>query len=378
MLKLLHAIYDRKSPLPQNEGYYHEILKSAQSGLISSQLYYSLTTRNLASQVPSFFLQALEERAMQNLFISTLIQKELDHILDQFERQNIEVMPLKGPLFAEKYFGSRVARGTSDIDLLVKPVQLDQAIQLVNSLGFTSVVQYEPEHFHRVFAKKMPQFNFPLNVEIHWQFLREKTSSLDMNLIWRDSTQLRQWRYVREPSDFHAFYLTCLHGWNHELISWKYFIDIIQMIHALNDQLSYKDLFSFAREQKTYRRIAHTLIIVYHEFPHLNERLPLTLKADSTFWWNASDLSSDHRLKATMRVLIKRVRQIGDYDNWRQKWVFLKRVALPDPVIMARIIGTDKMRFPRFAQYILFLFKCFTEIMRSIPAFFSSLRKRNT
>ncbi|RYL92707.1 hypothetical protein EWI07_08545 [Sporolactobacillus sp. THM7-4] len=365
MRTLLRAIYE-KTPLPKDINLYRQILETPNSIMFSSQLYYLLTIRDLIDQVPGFFHHEIKKRAITNLIFNSVIEAELRKILDRFEKNQIHVIPLKGPLFAEKYFGSLSARGTSDIDILVKRPQIKQAIALINDMGYDSQVAYEQEHFHIAFQKRLTGTNYPLIVEIHWHFLREKTSSLDMNLIWRDSVQLKPYQYVREPSDFHMFYLICLHGWNHELINWKYFVDIIQMIHTLSHKLSYEDLFLFAGKQKTYRRIARTLIIVYHEFPHLNHILPLPLRTNQTFWWHKSDLYSKKDLKATFGVLIKRIRQTNDYDTWQQKWIWLKRNLFPDPVIMARIIGPDKRKLYRPVQYFLFLLKCFAEIIRSL------------
>lgn len=364
MLKFLRALYNQ-SPLPQEETLYSHILNDQHNDLISPQMYYLLNSRHLTRQVPDFFREELKKRTMRRLFLSAMIKKELEEVLEQFEKRKIEVIPLKGPRFAEKYFDSLAARGTSDIDILVKPYQIDQAIEMIHSLGYTSTVPYEQEHFHTVFSK-MTRTGYPLNVEIHWHFLRKGTSALTMDSFWKDAIPLQNYRYVRELSDFHLFYIICLHGWNHELISWKYFIDIIQMIEKLKDQLDYGKLFTFSRNAKTYRRIAHTLEIVYHEFPHLNQMKPLPLDAHSTYWWDEQDLCDDHQLKATLRVLVKRVKQVKDYDTHRQKWIFLKRNLVPDPVIMARIIGDDKMKWPRLVQYLLFLGECLGEIVRSL------------
>ncbi|CAM3870210.1 nucleotidyltransferase family protein [Cytobacillus oceanisediminis] len=44
-----------------------------------------------------------------------------------------EVSPLKGVTFAQKYFGYIGTRGTSDIDLLIRPYQLEKAIEFITS-----------------------------------------------------------------------------------------------------------------------------------------------------------------------------------------------------------------------------------------------------
>lgn len=369
LLRLIRAIYGSRDTFPQSKGYYRSVLQDKHTDLVAPQLYFLLTSREKETQVPAFFLHALRQQALRQVMRSGLIKQELGRLLQRCEQTGIDVIPLKGPLFAEKYFGSLLARGTSDIDILVRPAQLEQAMTVARELGFNKVVRYEPEHFHRVLQKERPHDHFPLNIEIHWHFLRKNTSNLDMRFIWRDSIRCGNYRHIRELSDFHAFYLTVLHGWNHELLSWKYFIDIMQLIDVLKDRLDYEKLLRFARQTATYRRVARTLSIVYYEFPELNRMCLLPWVAQTTYWWREADLADDHRLKATLRVLLKRIGQVGDYDTPRQRGVFLRRNLLPDPAIMARIIGPDKLNWPRALQYVLFLGKCSEEIMRSVPGF---------
>ncbi|WP_100486948.1 nucleotidyltransferase family protein [Sporolactobacillus pectinivorans] len=353
MLKLLRALFDPQLPVPQSDAFYRHVLDDSQSLLISSQLCFLLKVRHRLDETPLFFQNELKIRSMRNMMISAVIAKEMERLLDLFESLGIHVIPFKGPLFAEKYFGSLNARSTSDLDILVKPQQMDAAATALGSLGFSSGIQYEPEHFHKVFHKVLPKYNFDLYVEVHWHILRKGTSSLNMDALWKDSVPRNQASFVRELSDLHMFFLICLHGWNHEFNNWKYFIDIIQMIHSLDGKLDYKDLLVFAKCQKTYRRIVHSLIIVYREFPHLNVTLPLPLRTGKRTWWDKSILGTDNDPEATWPTLVRRMKQLDDYDTWQQKWTFFRREILPDPITMSRTMHSCDERYPRMIQYIL-------------------------
>ncbi len=51
----------------------------------------------------------------------------------------------------------------------------------------------------------------------------------------------------------------------------KYFLDIIQMIALLKDEINYEDLVNDAKAHQTLKRIVRTISIVYQEYPFLYE-----------------------------------------------------------------------------------------------------------
>ncbi|MFT8362232.1 MAG: nucleotidyltransferase family protein [Sporolactobacillus sp.] len=368
MKQLIKAIYTQPPSTleKQDEHVYQALMTNRFFHQYASQLYYLMKQHGLLEQTPISFRQALKQQATENMLLSCLIHQETVNVLQLFEANHVPVIPLKGVVFAEKYFGSAAARRTSDIDILVHPEDEIRAIQLVAKLGFTVLVPYEREHFHKAFQKQFTDSAFTLTIEIHQNFQRRGISSLAVSDLWRHTQPLDTYRYVHELSPQLMFYIICLHGWNHELISWKYFIDIIQMIHILGDQLHYDQLLAFAKKEKTQHRIARTLSIVYHEFPFLNECHPLPLPIRSSYWWKERALEDDHHLKATLPILIKHLRQVNDYDTWLQKCIYLIRLLSPDPVIMDRLIGENKRSWPRPLQYMLFLGESSKEIVSSM------------
>lgn len=353
MLKLLRALFNPQSFLPKEVAYYQQVLDDSSSWLISSQLYFILKKEHRLHLTPLFFQKTLKARSMHHMIISAMIAKEMERLLACFERLGIHVIPFKGPFFAKKYFGSLSARSTSDLDILIRPQQMNAAVEAIHSLGFSSDVKYEPEHFHQVFHKFIPTYHFDLCLELHWHVLRKDTSTLNIDQFWATAVPLAGYRHVMELSDLRMFYLICLHGWNHEFNNWKYFIDIIQMIHHLGRELNYLELFALARRERTYRRIVHSLSLVYKVFPHLHETAPLPLpqSAGKHLWWNERIIGTDRGSEPTWPMFVRRMRQMDDYDTLQQRWTFFKREILPDPVTMSRIMHSTGQQQSRFAQY---------------------------
>lgn len=282
-MRWIQALYDPGFPLPENPSFFKKTLKDISHFGVSSQVYYLLKQQGKLKQTPVYFQERLKEKYDEALYLNLFIKSELGKILNRFEKFEVEAIPLKGVIFAEKYFGHIGARGTSDIDLLIRPNQLEKAIKSITSLGFIVKEEFIPFHFHCSFSKKLPGSQIPLTVELHWNLLKENSSSLKINEFWEQAKPLPPYRFIKEFSDYHTFYMICLHGWRHNMDSFKYFIDIIQMIIFLKDHIEYETLFRDARNHKTLKRLVRTLSIVYKENPYL-QNVKIFPKRRLSFW----------------------------------------------------------------------------------------------
>jgi hypothetical protein len=295
IISLIQALYDPRIPIPQSLGFYEKALEDIEFFSISPQIYWLLKQRGQLEQTPSFFQERLKQQYNDTLYQNIFIRSLTKIVLEKLEDAGIQTIPLKGTIFAEKYFGHIGARCTSDIDLLVHPFELQRAIDCVKSLGYTTEQEQIPFHFHLEFSKKIPNSNIPLTIELHWDLLTEKTSDLNIHEFWEQSTPWGSYRYIKELSDYHAYYMICLHGWRHNMSSLKYFLDIIQMIHTLQDDINYTRLQKDITAHKTLRRIVRILAIVYHYFPHLADTQELPSEWKVRLWWEYSSLRDNKR-----------------------------------------------------------------------------------
>jgi hypothetical protein len=277
-------LYDSKLPLPRNEDFYINALQVIEQDGVFSQIYYLLKQRGRLEETPSFFQNQLKEQYDKDLFQNLFIKNQTEHILRVFEDNGIDVIPLKGVYFAEKFFGHIGARATSDIDLLLKYYDLEKAIHVIQSLGFTVEEEQIPGHFHCSFSKPLPFSEVPLVVELHWSLVKNNTSKFDVNDLWEKAKPIGQFEHVYELSNNHTFYMICLHGWRHNLDSMKYFLDIIQLIEKKGEELDFEQIFVLAESHQTFKRMHRTLSIVYQEFPYLEQIKSFPLRKKKTYW----------------------------------------------------------------------------------------------
>lgn len=251
---------------------------------ISSQIYYLLKEKNILDDTPVNFQKRIIDKYTIAFYQNLLIKNQIELVFKHLEAMKIEVIPLKGVIFAEKYFGHFGARATTDIDILIKKKDINKVIKCIKSLGFTQESRISPSHFHHSFSKALPGSPHPLTIELHWDILTKGSSNFNIEEFWRDSVLHKDYKYVKELSLYHTFYFTLLHCWRHNLDSLKYFIDVIQLIYFLNSNIDFSTLLKDAEGHKTKKRIIRTLSIIYKQFPQLEKIAPFSSKSTFICW----------------------------------------------------------------------------------------------
>ncbi|OIK15472.1 hypothetical protein BIV60_09395 [Bacillus sp. MUM 116] len=283
MIELIKAIYGQ-GPLPQDKFYYHHAMNDIEEDGIASQLYFLLKKQGKLEQTPDFFQLFLKENYEKAFYQNLFIKSQQNEITGQFEKQGIDVIPLKGIHLAEMVFGHVGARATSDIDLLIRIEDLEKAIEVIHLLGFTVEEAPIPGHFHCSYSKKLPNSEMPLVVELHWSLVKQSTSKFDIDDLWKDARTVERYKHIKELTPNHTFYMICLHGWRHNLDSMKYFMDIIQVLYLYHVELDFEEILKLAAVHQTHKRMIRTLSILYLQFPLLNEMKPFIYKRDFPLW----------------------------------------------------------------------------------------------
>lgn len=284
LVPLLQVVVDGQTALPTEERHYAEALAAIEQFSLAPQVYSLLEKNGRLADVPEFFRIALRKSYEgvfgQNLFI----RHEEDAICQSFEQACIDVIPLKGTRFAERYFGHFAARGTTDIDLLVRPSGLLRAIACLQTLGFSLDDEQTPDHFHSSLSKKIPGSSYALTVELHWSLTKGDKSRLRMEPFWASALPIGGYAHVKELSVPHTFYAICLHGANHHMIGFKYLLDIMQVIVRHSGELDLELLLREAALDRTRGKVEMALSVAYRPFPSLQGILPFRVNRLSRLW----------------------------------------------------------------------------------------------
>ncbi|HET7875176.1 MAG TPA: nucleotidyltransferase family protein [Methylomirabilota bacterium] len=92
-------------------------------------------------------------RAFEELWLDTL-ERALDGTLGALEGAGIRAVALKGPVLAERLYPAARMRFSSDLDLLVRPSDLDRAAAVLSALGYAEETgpsaRYHRRHHHHI------------------------------------------------------------------------------------------------------------------------------------------------------------------------------------------------------------------------------------
>ena len=111
------------------------LLRLADQHGTSSLLYQNLAP--LVNVIPSAVLASLRQSYERNIHKSLFLTRELIRILDCLDGLGIEVIPYKGVVLSEAYYGDMALRQSGDMDLFVRKQDVARIKSAVRDLGYT-------------------------------------------------------------------------------------------------------------------------------------------------------------------------------------------------------------------------------------------------
>jgi len=169
------------NPSPEQE---QKIKNSAQMDLdwplvfkiAQTQRVLPLLYQNMAAIVPDidpYIAEKFKSVFIKNMARNIRILYFLNDIITLFKKNNIDVIPFKGPVSAQDIYGDISLRAFSDIDLLIKTKSAEKAWQLLIENGFKPELNLTKGQIKKYIAVEdnitflCPKNPFP--VELHWE-----------------------------------------------------------------------------------------------------------------------------------------------------------------------------------------------------------------
>lgn len=143
-----------------------------------------LEKEELLGQIPQphrWQLIASQAAALQHSFFLSL---DLKKVLDGFSRAGIPAIPIKGLILAEALYGDVSLRPTSDLDILVRPQDLDRARGLLPGLGYRA--SFWQQNLSHPFHDPPYISNRPgVFLELHWSLYPDLRDTNMHDVIWQ-------------------------------------------------------------------------------------------------------------------------------------------------------------------------------------------------
>jgi hypothetical protein len=166
----------RGGPLPAaplSETAWDRVIALAEAEEVVGGLAHALRAHGWAD-VPATTRAALERRFTEALGRHTLMMRDLAALLRELRGAGIEAMPLKGPVLAEQVYPHPAARMFSDLDVLVRPADVERTDAVVRGLGWRRAEIDHAWDFD-VAYEGAAMYVAPgrASIDVHWHLLNE-------------------------------------------------------------------------------------------------------------------------------------------------------------------------------------------------------------
>lgn len=153
------------------------------------------------------FARAVEDALQAGRRQGAFLQLVSTHVTAVLANAGIRSTPLKGPLLSEAIYGDPGRRHSADIDLLVAPEQLRDAVEVVRGLGYEAPRDYvQHDGFPMLHFALMHERRELPPVELHWRIHWYERRFAQERLLPCVGDGPRNWRPA-PPDEFAALLL---------------------------------------------------------------------------------------------------------------------------------------------------------------------------
>lgn len=155
---------------------------------------HPLLGHRLRGRLPEAVQARLDGALRSNLLHNLLLIRDLTTISRDFRARGISLLLLKGLHLALQAYPQPGLRVVGDLDLLIRPAQLDEAEASLSSLGFKAVRPFRHqamfESHHHLYPYVNPKTG--TMVELHWSFggRSRLADPAEVDGVWRRSADL--------------------------------------------------------------------------------------------------------------------------------------------------------------------------------------------
>ena len=225
-------------PTPDRPVEWEAVLRLADHHGTSALLYRNLS--GLGDVVPATVLAALRQSYERNVYKSLFLARELIRILDCLDAIGIEVIPYKGIVLSEAYYGDMALRQSGDMDLFVRGHDVARIKSAVCELGYTLRVPIPEDAEEDYIASGYEcTFDSPAGrnlLELQWALQpRFYAVDFDMNGLFKRAVKVSvAGRRVKTPSPEDLLLVFSVHAAKHVWGRLIWLCDIAQILKLGN------------------------------------------------------------------------------------------------------------------------------------------------
>jgi hypothetical protein len=313
-----------------------ELAAVAVDGGLSVVLLRALADCALAQEISVERQRALACRRERQAMRCAVLEKGLGRVADMFDAAGLPFMLLKGPYLAERFYGDRQGREFVDLDILVRSADRHRAFRMLEEAGYARRSRVlGNEALTAFFVNGFDFVADGVNLDLHWSLSRHPSLRVDESLIWeRKGTLLLGGRSYEVLSDEHEVtlaVLALLRDIERGRPKIKNFVDLIQVVAALDATMPWDALFADSRSNGTHGPLVNVLSfsIDVADAHDIASRLTASLAQHAYRRVRSVRVALSLRSGSTRTDLSNRLWAARSYDATLGSWFVWWAVSLP-------------------------------------------------
>lgn len=197
---------------------------------------------------------ALKKDAMVITMVASNLISLKAHLMAEFEKIGIKVVPYKGTSLATRYYKSPFLRESKDMDLLVNKEDLHQLINCLNENGYQAKYNISAHQmgfvmrFHRELPFQSPRNELGISnsVELQWKLLENYFGQFHQHDFFvqhlESYTAVNGSSHIGLAPTYDFLIVASHHLIREPLLKFKFLIDLGCMVHTSSSQLDWKEI----------------------------------------------------------------------------------------------------------------------------------------
>lgn len=235
------------------------VIRNAQYHKVIPLLHRTLTT-HFKKDVPAHVLARIAALFKSNSLHSLIVSASLINVIKLLQKHAIEVLPVKGPILAEKLYGSIAMRTYVDVDILVHQRDIEKVLTILMENEYT----LHPEGIRRsTFLKFLKHYHHGrlidkngVLIELHWElsgFYVPEPMTLESLRPFLVKATFNQCPTL-DLTDEMNFVFLCLHGNKHCFTILDYVCTIAGLVQTIPG-LDWERIIDLGKKHRMIKRI---------------------------------------------------------------------------------------------------------------------------
>lgn len=257
---------------------WNSFIDKTTSNRITPFIYRSLYKIPNKEKIPKNIYLFLKKKYIQVFFNNSKKISELKSIVNALNNHKIDFIPLKGIVLIPTIYNDLGIRSMTDIDILVKEIDVERSKNLFLELGWKIRDEHEISDFVEKISDSQHPYTFVKNtvkIELHNKIHSGLSSySININHYWERSIPidfLDSHSFVFSRTDFLQHLCIHLHKHliNEKQMSIKHFCDIREFILKYSSEINWNELVSTSSQYKCSVEVREILSIssIYFNAP---------------------------------------------------------------------------------------------------------------